>query len=127
MKEDNHKVGITCLGSFLFVNRLKHKKIFFQNIINNIINIKKKINDECGIICLGSIFIRKLVYSLLNPKIGQSKNKMGSQGHCAIFLLSLIFGLAISQLKIDIRNLKTKPKTEEILLQQADFNSLQSK
>ena len=52
---------------------------------------------------------------------------MGSQGHCAIFLLSLIFGLAISQLKIDIRNLKTKPKTEEILLQQADFNSLESK
>ena len=74
---------------------------------------------------MGSIFIRKLVYSLLNPKIGQSKNKMGSQGHCAIFLLSLIFGLAISQLKIDIRNLKTKPKTEEILLEQADFNSLE--
>ena len=59
--------------------------------------------------------------------MASQKNKMGSQGHCAIFLLSLIFGLAISQLKIDIRNLKTKPKTEEILLEQADFNSLESK
>ena len=57
--------------------------------------------------------------------MASQKNKMGSQGHCAIFLLSLIFGFAISQLKIDIRNLKTKPKTEEILLEQADFNSLE--